>query len=272
MSNCRTVMLLLVAQMAFISSVGAAPLETIVYQDGFTVDGVERQYGEILNLTTIEGSLLKWIAPGSMVFADINGEDVVYAASRNGASAVINADLSLVGGVVKVEADVMPLGNRADDTTRGDWVAIGFQPGQASTGHGGAGLWMLFRGNGGYQIFRTGTQNLLADGAIAGYVQGQVANISITYDSESKVAVFAVDDQVIHTRDLTDTDFVDAAKRPFIITYDAAQWFDNFTVSMEGGVLPVVIAQQYPANNAVQVAVNAELAWAPVFPLVNDLT
>jgi len=171
MSNCRTVMLLLVAQMAFISSVGAAPLETIVYQDGFTVDGVERQYGEILNLTTIEGSLLKWIAPGSMVFADINGEDVVYAASRNGASAVINADLSLVGGVVKVEADVMPLGNRADDTTRGDWVAIGFQPGQASTGHGGAGLWMLFRGNGGYQIFRTGTQNLLADGAIAGYVQ-----------------------------------------------------------------------------------------------------
>jgi len=112
----------------------------------------------------------------------------------------------------------------------------------------------------------------LADGAIAGYVQGQVANISITYDSESKVAVFAVDDQVIHTRDLTDTDFVDAAKRPFIITYDAAQWFDNFTVSMEGGVLPVVIAQQYPANNAVQVAVNAELAWAPVFPLVNDLT
>ncbi|MBE0536059.1 MAG: hypothetical protein IH624_10355 [Phycisphaerae bacterium] len=275
MKSCRIVVLLLVAQMALLAvsggSVGAAPLETVIYQDGFTVDGVERQYGGNLNLTTIEGAMLKWNAPTSMVFSEINGQDVVYAASRNGASAVINADLSLVGGTVKIESDVMPLGTRADDALKDDWVAIGFQPGQSSVGHGGASLWMLFRGNGGYQVFRLGTANLLANGSVAGYAQGQVAHISVTYDADTHVATFAVDDQVIHTQDVSGTEFVDAAKRPFIITYDASQWFDNYTVSMEGGVLPVVTVLESPANS-VQVPVDTQLSWAAAFPVVQDLT
>jgi concanavalin A-like lectin/glucanase superfamily protein len=264
-------MLLVVSQMACIALLGgaaeAAPLETIIYQDTFTVGG-ERQIGGSLNGTTIEGAMLDWIAPTGLVFDNIDGDDVVYAPSGQ-TSALINADLTPVGGIIQIEADVMPLGNSGNTD---NWVAIGFQPGEASTGHGGADLWMLFRGNGGYQIFREGVSNLVSvDGPFPGYTTGDMAHMSITYDSSTKVATFAINDQVVHTQNLTGMPFVTNAKRPFIITYDGGQYFDNYIVSTEGGTLPVVTSLQSPAEGAF-VSVTPELSWAILFPVDNGLS
>ena len=252
-------------------TVQAAPLGTIVFQDTFTVDGVERQYGGTLNATTVEGAMVDWKAPGGLVFTDISGEDVVSANAQSN-SALIDADLALIGGTVKIEADVMPLGTAADDPDRTDWVALGFQPGNTSTDHGGAGLWMLFRGNGGYQIFQNGTSTQYGDGSIDGYVQGQIVNMSITYDSAADTATFMIDDEVILSQDMAGTGFLEAQKRPFIIIYDGGQYFDNFTVSMDGGVLPPMTNLQSPADNAVQVEVNPEMSWTLVFPIDQALT
>lgn len=272
--NCPRLWIWVLVQTAFllgIGAAGAAPLGTIIYQDGFTVDGVQRQYGGVLNGTAVEtvpeGMDRNWIAPGGLVFAEINGEDVVYA-NAGSTSAFLDFDLTSAGSTIKVEADVMSVGN----TNLSNWVAIGFQPGQASTGHGGAGLWMLFRGNGGYQIFLNGTSTLfLSVDSTPGYTQGDITNISITYNQNTHVATFAINEEVVHTENLSTTTFPAAAKRPFIITYDAGQYFDNYTVSMEGP-FPVRTLLEGPRDGKLNVPVDGELSWSLLFPVEGDVT
>ena len=160
--SCRIVSLLVMPLALFAllnPAAGAAPLGTILHQDGFTVDGVQRQYGGNLDSTAIGSSPLKWAARDGMVFTDISGQDVVRSAWGSSTSAVINADLALVGGTFKIEADVMPLGTAAGDTPGTIGLRSVFNPSQTPAGYGTAGLWMLFRGNGGYQIFHNGTAN-----------------------------------------------------------------------------------------------------------------
>lgn len=275
-NKCTRILFFLLMPLAlpalFIPAVNAAPLGTIIYQDGFTVDGVERQYGGNLNLTTIEGALLKWVAPNGMIFSSINGQDVVSSTVQNSNGAVINSDLSLVGGTVKVEIDAMPLGTGSADPGRTNWIAIGFQP-EATPAWviNPGGISMIFRGNGGYQIFANGgditPQNPTP---VVGYTQGAVADMSITYDSVTNTATFVINGQVVFTSGNLGA-FADKAKRPFVTMYDAGMWFDNFTVSMEGGVLPIMIVPQSPANGAVQLPVDTSLTWAPVFPVAEDL-
>ena len=108
---------------------------------------------------------------------------------------------------------------------------------------------------------------MLSVDLLDGYVQGDVANMSVTYDQVTHIVSFAIDEQVVHTEEIGATDFPAAAKHPFIITYDGGQYFDNYTVSMEGGVLPVVTVLQSPTNNALQVDISPELSWAPAFPV-----
>lgn len=256
----------------FNPAVNAAPLGTIIYQDGFTVNGVERQYGGNLNLTTIEDSLLKWVAPGGMIFSSINGQDVVSSTVQNGNGAVINSDLSLVGGTVKIEIDAMPLGTDPADPDRTNWIAIGFQP-EATPAWviNAGGISIIFRGNGGYQIFANGGDITPAEPTpVVGYTQGDVADMSIAYDSATNTATFVINGQVVFTSGNLGA-FADKAKRPFVTMYDAGMWFDNFSVSMEGGVLPVMIVPQSPANGAGQLPVDTSLSWAPVFPVAEEL-
>ncbi len=256
MNRLKLFLILSVTLAFLVSPIVAAPLSTVIYQDTFTSDGTIRLPGSSPNNTPMGDSALRWKAYNNFKFAEVNGNNVVLTlGAGEDYSAMLDTDLSAIKGTIRIEADIMPY---TSGTNKTNWARIGFQtetvPAKYSTSDT-AETWMLFRANGGYQIFYNGTNT--GGDSVPGYTLGTVANVSITFNAITGETTYMINNNVLATVNLSGTAFMTAAKRPFFGTHDVDQYFDNFTISMEGATTALV----NPSPAPVRVPVDYELNW-----------